>query len=774
MTLPASPTPARSVPRFLVPTLRSLRVPLALAALLAGLAGCAGGDPTASGPLPGEGDDAGRTVLYRDTWGVAHLYAPTVEGGMYAMGWGQAQDRPEQLLLNFLMAIGELSTYAGEDGVQVDLRSRMFDHYGAGKRGLPGLRAELRSHLDAFVAGINSFYREHPEDVPEWWGDREVDAAMVLAFGRLFLYNWSIDEAYEDLERGGVDPGFERTSRGSNQFAVAPSRSASGHALLAIDPHLSWTGPSRFWEFRVHAGEWEGSGVTLPGSPYIGLGHTRHLAWAMTTGGPDTADVYRLELDPTRTKYRYDGEWLDLEAREVTLQVRDGEAQTHTLWSSHHGPLIAIRDGKGYAAAVSYGDMVTLEAWYQLNFGRDYTGAVRALDTLSVFPQNVMVADTSGNIYYQRTGRVPVRPEGFDFALPVDGSTSESEWQGVHPSSDHLQVLNPPQGYMQNCNIPPDAMMQGSPFRIEDHPDYLFSGPGYGPARSGWTSQRGARAVELLAADDSVTVEEAMAYINDVEPYGAERWIEALRAAHERHGPDQTDGVQADERYASALEALLAWDGRLARDSRGALLFDSWKRALREALGGDGFAALQEGIDDLWAIVEGREEKPIEVDEAEQRALVAAVAAAAADVEADFGSLDAVYGDRYRVGRDDDSWPAGGGGGGQVGLTTLRNMSWTDERDDHTRRGRSGQTSTQVVELSDPPKSWMYIPLGNSDRAESPHYDDQAEKAFSPRQLKPTWWLPQDLAQHVESRTVLEGAPGAAMAVEGAAGASGQ
>ena len=745
------------------------RQALGLLAIPLVLAACAAGDPTTDSDLPGRGEDAGRTVLYRDTWGVAHLYAPTVEGGMYAMGWGQAEDRPEQLLLNFLMAIGEFSTYAGEDGVQVDLRSRMFDHYGAGQRGLPGLRAELRSHLDAFVAGINDFYEAHPEDVPEWWGEREVDAAMVLAFGRLFLYNWSIDEAYEDLERGGVDAGFERTARGSNQFAIAPSRSASGHALLAIDPHLSWTGPSRFWEFRVHAGEWEGSGVTLPGSPYIGLGHTRHLAWAMTTGGPDTADVYRLELDPAGARYRYDGEWRDLESTEVTIEVRGGEPQTHTLRASHHGPLIAIRDGKGYAAAVSYGDMVTLEAWYQLNFGRDYTGVVRALDTLSVFPQNVMAADTSGNIYYQRTGRVPVRAEGFDWSVPVDGSISESEWEGVHPSSDHLQVLNPPQGYMQNCNIPPDAMMQDSPFRLDEHVDYLFSGPGYGPARSGWTSQRGARAVELLAADDSVTVEEAMAYINDVHPYGSERWIAALRDAHEQLGPDPED-EQTDPRDAGVVEALLDWDGRLARDSPGALLFDSWKRALREQLGADAYAELQGGIDDLRASVEARAPKDIEIDDDQRRALVAAVVAAAADVEADFGSLDAVYGDRYRAGRGEESWPVGGGGGGQVGLTTLRNMSWTDERDDHTRWGRGGQTSTQIVELSEPPRSWMYIPLGNSDRPDSPHYDDQAEKTFSPRQLKPTWWLPEALAEHVESRAVLEGAPGSGAAAASASG----
>jgi acyl-homoserine-lactone acylase len=78
--------------------------------------------------LPGRGEDEGKIVLYRDTWGVAHIYAPTVEGGLYAMGWGQAEDRPEQLLLNLLMGIGEYSSAVGKEGLNVDLRSRMFEH----------------------------------------------------------------------------------------------------------------------------------------------------------------------------------------------------------------------------------------------------------------------------------------------------------------------------------------------------------------------------------------------------------------------------------------------------------------------------------------------------------------------------------------------------------------------------------------------------------------------------------------------------------------------
>ena len=702
---------------------------LALATALFALVSCSPGSE-----LPGEGEDSGRTVVYRDTWGVAHIYAPTATAGLYAMGWATAQDRPEQLLVNFKIALGEYAEVVGEGAVQSDLRSLMFDHYGAGERALPEMRAELREHVEAYARGIDDYYGEHPEDLPAWWGEREVDAATILAFGRLFLYNWSIDESYGDLQRGGIAPGYEPAQRGSNQFAVAPSRSAEGAAILAIDPHLAWEGPSRFWEFRIHAGELQGSGVTLPGSPYIGLGHNRKVAWAMTTGGPDTADVYELQLDASGARYRYDDAWRDLTSREVTLAVRGGEEQTHTLRFSHHGPIIARHGDRAYAAKIAYGDMVTMEPWYLLSFAEDYTGAVEAMETLTVFPQNVMVADTSGNIYYQRTGRVPVRAPGVDWSVPVDGSTSDTEWQGVHPASDHLQVLNPEQGWMQNNNIPPDAMMPGSPFSLEQTRDYLFSGPGYGPKRCCWTSQRGARAVELLSADDSVTAEEAMAYINDVQPYGADRWLEALRQARDAH-PDLVAGDTA-----KALEALLGWDLQLEASSAGALRYELFRQQLLDDLGREATQALASGIDDYYAIVEEREPNAIAVTDSEQKLLLESFARSAERLVDRYGE-GATYGDRFRVGRGERSWPVGGGGG-RTGTTSLRNMSYGPEREDGTRWGRGGQTSTQVVVLTDPPQSWQYLPLGQSDRPDSPHYADQAEKLFSARQLKPTWWLP--------------------------------
>ena len=705
-------------------------------------------------PLPGEGEDLGKTVIYRDTWGVPHIYAPSVEKALFAQGYAQAQDRPQQLLLNLLMGIGEYASVAGEDAIPVDLRAHMWDHYRLASNSYSHLEPVIRAHLEAFVSGINRFYEDHPEDRPAWWMDRLVDPSMVIAFGRAFLFNWSIDEAYGDLRRSGIDPRQSPVQRGSNQFAISGSRSAEGVAILAIDPHLDWTGPSRFWEFRVHAGDWHGSGVTLAGSPYIGLGHTRHLAWAMTTGGPDTADVYELELHPTdESLYRHEGEWRELNSRKITLAVKGQAPQEHTLWFSHHGPLIARKGDRAYAARVAYEDVFeTGSTWLELNFATDYRGAVRAMESLNVFPQNVMIADTSGNIYYQRTGRVPVRPRGFDWSRAVDGSNAASEWQGIHPASDLLQILNPPSGYMQNCNIPPDAMIANDPYSLKDFTPYFYGSRQYGPL-SGWTSQRGARAVHLLSQDDSVTVEEAMAYINDIQPFGARRWIEVLEQAHQRFG----SRFQAEPLYSEGMEDILKWDRRLASDSTGALKYAYWRDAIVARMGREPSREIAARIDDFYWVIRGDLPQRIQLADQTLEAFVDSFNAAMAKMEKNHGSLGARYGDRYRVGRGQDSWPLGGGG--DNGTTTLRNVGYGSEREDRTRWGRRGQTSTQVVVMTTPPRSWIYLPLGQSDRPESPHFSDQAEKLFSARKLKPSWWLPEELAGHIESRMELSQIP---------------
>jgi acyl-homoserine lactone acylase PvdQ len=203
----------------------------------------------------------------------------------------------------------------------------------------------------------------------------------------------------------------------------------------------------------------------------------------------------------------------------------------------------------------------------------------------------------------------------------------------------------------------------------------------------------------------------------------------------------------------TGIKDLLAWDGGLRRDSSAALKYYYWRKQLIQEHGRDAVNEAAQRIDYHMAALEKRLPS-LDLAPEEYEAAAYCLAKAMAQLKTDHGSLAATYGDTFRVGRDGQSWPLGGGGGD--GLTTLRNIGYGQERPDHTRWGNRGQTSTQVILLSQPIQSWTCPPIGQSDRPDSSHYTDQAQRLFSPRKLKPTWWLPQDLAQHIESRQVLE------------------
>jgi acyl-homoserine-lactone acylase len=700
--------------------------------------------------LPGDGIDRGETVVYRDSWGVPHIYAPTWEEGIYAMGWAQAQDRPQQLLMNFMLGMGQGASVMGPDALRFDLWALQWRLYESSRENFDQVRPEVRRHLRIFVRGIRDYYAAHPDDLPEWWGDREIDEFMPVAFGRLFLYAWSFGQALGDLRRGGIEPDLPDRQRGSNQWAVSPERSAASAAILLIDPHLSWLGPERFWEFRMHAGTVTGSGFALPGIPYIGLGHNADVAWAMTTGGPDTADVYVLQLrDGEASSYLYDGRWRDLTSRTVNLDVRGQESINLTLRESHLGPILAIRDGKAYAARSAYADVYNpIDSWYLFNQARTVHDIADALAERVIFPQNVMAADTSGNIYYQRTGRVPRRPSGFDWSRPVDGIDSSSDWQGFHEAEDLIQILNPEAGYMQNCNIPPDAMIPDGPVDPARMPAYLFDGDASSGQVGGWTNQRGARAVELLSSNDRVTIEDALDYALDLKPFGVERWLKALGEAVAAYGGSEAE----DPDFSRVLDGLLSWDRRLEPSSAAALQYFYWRRQLNQELGQEAAAHLRRKMDRYFEIIiEGRVSTP-QLEPSEQAAMVRALSAAAQGLKEDFGNLDGRFGDRFRVGRGEESWPLGGGGGEHLGITTLRNIGYAPEREDRTQWGANGQTSTQVVVLTKPIQSWTVTPLGQSDRTDSLHYVDQARDLFSPGRMKQTWWKPEDLKPNIRTR----------------------
>ncbi len=191
-------------------------------------------------------------------------------------------------------------------------------------------------------------------------------------------------------------------------------------------------------------------------------------------------------------------------------------------------------------------------------------------------------------------------------------------------------------------------------------------------------------------------------------------------------------------------------------DSTGALKFYYWRHALIKKSPGAAYNALVAKINDYQDLF-GWSKPAAPVSESELRLMVDSLADGMRTMKANHGGLDAVFGDVFRVGRDELSWPVGGGSQIPEGMATLRSTNFSEERADHTRWGYGGQTSTEVVVLSKPIKSFTQPPIGQSDRKESPHYRDQAEKLFSKAQMKPTWFAKEELLDgHVKSKIELQ------------------
>jgi len=653
---------------------------------------------------------AGRVEILRDEYGVPHIFAATATGAAFGSGYAQAEDRLEELLRNYRKAEGTMSEAFGKEFFFHDYRQRVWRHRQVAERRYQELDPQMRAICEAFQAGIKKFMQEHPGQVPAW--APKLEPWQVVALGRYIIWGWPEGEAAGDLIRAGIQPD-PVAYHGSNEMLLAPARTSLHVPYAVVDPHLSWYGEFRFYEMRIYGGELSASGAAILGLPFPSLGHNRYLSIAMTTGGPDTSDAYEEEVRDG--KYRFKGEWRPLDVRTERIAVRDGKEMKYQdvkIESTVHGPIVAHKDGKAYSIAIPYADEFRLlESSWQLITAHNLGEAKKALSGLQFMSQNIMIGTVDGDIYYLRNGRVPVRPKACDSSRPMAGASGACEWQGLHPFEDLVQIANPPQGYMQNCNVSPFAMMKDSPLTPEKWAErpYLYN-DSRRPAH-----QRAAMMVDLLDAAHNVTPEQMIRIAFSPQVWHAGLWQERIR----RTAPQ------------SEFARLLAeWDGRSDAASRGALGFYLFKTALGPQTGRAVDPPPNLSDDQIRAAL----------DKAEQR------------LHGDFGP-DAVFGTRFRVGRQgaDRTWPVSGGSLTEAGMATPRAISF----DPVGRQmvGRSGQTSTQIVILTKPPRSYMVLPLGESDHPELGHFDDQAEKLFSKSQAKPTYFADRkELEKHVTKR----------------------
>ena len=679
--------------------------------LVVGLVGCS------SGPE--------RTEILWDTWGVPHVYGSNTDSLMYAFGWAQMRAHGNRVLRLYGEARGRAAEYWGKEHLPSDRRVRTLELPEHARRWADDQDMPFGGYVEAFVAGMNAYAEAHP--------DRIADARTAVLPIRptdVFAHTLRVLHvtfvAGEDLRRAR---GWQRRA-GSNAWAVGPSRSASGNAMLLTNPHLSWGGRFTWFEAQLVGPTVNAYGAALLGMPFPGVAFNDHLGWSHTVNPIDASDLYRLRL--ADGGYAWNGRVRSFNTDTKVLKVKqpDGSlrADTMTVHRSVHGPVVARGEDRALALRIAGLTQSKLfEQYWRMLRASTLSQFEATLRRLQMPMFNTVYADADGHILYHFGGRVPRRDRG-DWAYwqgVVPGDTSATLWRAVHDYEDLPRVVDPPSGWVQNANEPPFTATLPPRVDTAEIPSYMAP---RAPQESAYMF-RPQRSIEMLAGDSSITFAELQAYKNDTRMLAADRLLDDLLPA----------ARAADSEEARRAAAVLSdWDRTADAESEGSVLFASWLRALVEA--GAPFetpyrpGAPRTTPDGL----------------ANPTAAVQTLERVARQVRQRHDSLTVAWGDVHRlVGPDGSSYPASGGNG----LFGLFRVLWFQDAGGDRRRAVGGDSYVALTEFTDDgPRAKAVLPYGNASQPESPHRGDQLQ-LYAEKEMRPVWLRRDSVQAHLERKT---------------------
>ena len=725
-------------------TARSLSFILAALMLVSSVAGFSLSATAKTRPalLPqSKAEQIARSVtIYRDSYGVPHVYGPTDVSCVFGYIYAQAEDNFWQIEDTFIRAIGRASEVYGERTLADDMLNRALEIPRVAKAEYERVSGRERELSEALVEGLNYFLSRNPQVKPrlitkfEPW---QTFAATRFLVYQQFIYGKSglkVDEiktAVQSIDSPGPAGstsvslniplnGFDEPESeqivGSNMWAVTPSKSASGHAMLFINPHQPFFGPGQWYEGHVHSDEgWDLSGASFFGSPHPTIGHNQYLGWSHTVNDPDIVDVYIEKFDDPKNPlaYRYGSEsraateWTDT----IGVKTAKGiEPRSFKFRKTHHGPIVAVREGKPLSIKLAkFEDGGSGYQRYLMGKAKSLKEFKAAVGGGAVPMFNVMYADRDGNIFYAYNGAVPRRSTKFDWSKPVDGSNPETEWHGYHSLDDLPQLTNPKTGFMQNCNQTPfTTTSEGNPVK-ESFPAYMTSESDNARAKM---SRR------ILSGHQKFTFDEWARFGLDTSVLESETMIPELATEVEKLSAKDAGRAA---RLADAIALLKSWNHVSTVESKAMTLFSLWFERL---------ASLRS--------------KKIEDEFLKVRALEEVIG----DLNRDFGTWQVAWGEINRLQRiqsggelepfsDDKMSLPIAGAPGPVGI--VNNFYTRPIKGLKRRYGVAGTSFVSVVEFGPKVQAKSLLVFGQSADPSSPHYFDQAQ-LYSKKEFKPAWF----------------------------------
>ena len=654
-------------------------------------------------------------TIYRDNYGVPHVYGPTDAACIFGYIYAQAEDNFWQIEDSYIRSLGRASEIYGNKTLDDDRLVRALQIPKLAREEYERASPETKKLVDASAEGLNYFLARNPQVKPRLI--THFEPWYIYAFNRYALY-YKFIFGKSGLKPAEISSAAE--SQGSNMWAVTPAKSADGHALLFINPHQPFFGVGQWYEGHVHSDTgWNMSGASFFGSGFPTIGHNDFLGWSHTVNEPDIVDVYEETFDNPSDPlaYRYDGAYKHATEWKETIKVKTSNGFTEPVYTfrrTHHGPVVAKRNGKPLAVRMAkFEEGGQLDEWYAMSKSRNFDEFKRAMSAVAVPMFNAVYADKEGNIFYVYNGAVPKRDPKFDWSKPVDGSTSETEWHGYHTFNELPQVTNPKSGFVQNCNSTPFATtVFGNPDPSE-YPKYMVGEPDNARARISrrilWNKEKFSFDEWAKAGFDTYVIQAETEIPKLVEAFDESHSAKLLEPVTELRNWDHIS------RTSSVPMTLYL----LYRERQyGTAVFPPAKPA----------------------------EKPLESLETVVDTL-----------EKTFGTWRVPYGDINRLERrqsggeepfsDDVASLPIAGGPGDIGI--VFNFYSRPERGQKRRYGVAGHSFISVVDFGPQVQARSILVFGENSDPNSKHYFDQSQ-LYAKQEFKPAYFSLADIKAHSE------------------------
>lgn len=733
--------------------------------------------------------------VVRDVHGVPHIRASCLHDLWFAQGFVHAQDRLWQMEAGRRGRAGTLAEIIGEDALDSDRLRRRVGFIRAAEREWAQANEASRAAIEPYVTGVNAYLAlGGPLSIefellgyrPQAW-----TAVDVITLSKVASYNQSIPfarklanlallralgpEAFVRLfpwyppeapvivppgEKAGslrwdLRPLLEMGQQmadlwgGSNNWAVNGTMTTTGRPLLAADSHVPPDVPLEVYLCHLICPEFSAIGSWPPGIPGVaGSGHNGYVAWCGTTPRVDAQDLFIEQLDggdPPR--YRFRDEWLPVQVHREEIRVKGREEPVvEIVYETHHGPIVSGGPGEpGSALALSWVQAAPTQAFSAIvprHSARTVMQMIEAHRQVS-HNGNRVFADTSGNIGYLLSGRLPKR-RGGPAHFPVPGWTGEHEWEGWIPFEEMPQSVNPPSHFVNTSN---NLIVR------PDHPHYVSAGP--------FAPYRAQRIASLLRSQAPHSVESFAAIQGDV--YTIPGHLVARRVA--RVEP-------AEQRGRYARDLLSAWDGHVRMESAAAAVCEVMLGWLSDATLGQIRNSLPEpkpAESHIRILLLARIVEAIERDEALllerlpykswDVLLALALDAAAAHLDEKCGSDEWAWGrlhllefrhtlrrtERERALYTVGPFPVSGDGSTPCMTASAGSLDFRAELVPVTRK---------IIDLDDVRRSVFIVAPGQSGHIASPHYADLVDDFLNLR-YRPLLWDAADIEANAEGRLIL-------------------